>query len=118
MRIAENGVMRFIGGGETMSSAFTALCAEHAVPEERLSELRVLAHRIAESATMQMSHGEGADPGAMLQQSLRHKEMVDRHRKVLKDLLKAVPTFRVSQRRWGGLCERVSLAADRPTILE
>ena len=90
-RIAENGVARFLVGGETAADAFTALCGEHAVPEPMILALRALLERIAESARASVVPAARSDPGAMLAQSLRHKQIVDEYRKALKDTLKAVP---------------------------
>jgi hypothetical protein len=89
-RIAENGVIRLLGGDERSAPAFTALCGEHTLPEEMVIELRALRQRMAESAA-QVSQMGGGNPGAMLQQALRHRQIVDRHQKVLRDMMKAVP---------------------------
>lgn len=91
LKIAENGVSRFLTGGEATADAFTALCGEHDVPGEMVATLHTLLQRIAESARTSVSPAGRSEPGAMLQQSLRHKQIVDDYRKALKATLKAVP---------------------------
>jgi hypothetical protein len=91
LKISENGVSRFLVGGEATADAFTALCGEHDVPGEMVAALRTLLQRISESARASVSPASRPEPGAMLQQSLRHKQIVDEYRKALKATLKAVP---------------------------
>jgi len=90
-RIAENSVARFLMADGATADVFTALCNEHAVPKERILALRTLLQRISESAKVSVSQVGSHDPGAMLQQSLRHKLIVDEYHKALKDMLKDVP---------------------------
>jgi hypothetical protein len=91
LKISENGVSRFLVGGEATADAFTALCGEHDVPGEMVAALHTLLQRISESARASVSPASRPEPGAMLQQSLRHKQIVDEYRKALKATLKAVP---------------------------
>jgi len=91
LKIAENGVARFLMGGEATAAIFTALCAAHDVPGDMVAALHTLLQRITESARVSVSQASRSEPGAMLRQSLRHKQIVDEYRKALKATLKAVP---------------------------
>jgi len=91
LRIAENGVARFLVGGEATADAFTALCGEHGVPGEMIVALRALLQRRTDSGRASVSQAGSSERGAMLQQSLRHKQIVDEYQKALKGTLKAVP---------------------------
>ncbi|MGH7375050.1 MAG: hypothetical protein ACREJY_12570 [Candidatus Rokuibacteriota bacterium] len=55
LKISENGVSRFLMGGEATADAFTALCGEHDVPGEMVAALHTLLQRIAESARASVS---------------------------------------------------------------
>lgn len=90
VKIAENGVARFLVGGDTTADVFAALCGEHAVPEEMILALRALLQRMAESGRASVSQANSSDSGAMLQHSLRHKQIVDEYQKALKNTLKAI----------------------------
>jgi hypothetical protein len=91
IRIAENGVARFMAGGETTTTRFAGLCGEHAVPEENILALGALLQQMAESARASVEQAHSPDPASMLQQSLRHKQIVDAYQQTLKQTLKAVP---------------------------
>jgi hypothetical protein len=91
LRIGENSVAHFLSGGEETARTFSALCGEHAVPEEMVLVLRNLLQRMAESGRASVSAMASPDPGAMLQRSLEHKQNVEEYRKALKGMLKAVP---------------------------
>jgi len=88
LRIAANGVARLSMGGEDL---LAALCREHAVPEEMVATMRSRLQRLAESGRAAIAPEVRSDPGAMLEQSLRHKQIVDDYQKSLKAMLKAVP---------------------------
>ena len=108
LRIAENSLARFLMGGETIAPILTARCSEHAVPEERVVVLRTLLQRIAESGRASVSLVGSTEPGAMLQQSLRHKQIVDEYQKALKAMLRAVPELS----RFTAALERAMRAAE------
>ncbi len=91
LRIAENGISRFLVGGEATVGILTALCEEHGVPREMVSRLRDALERTAESAKTSVALARGSDPAAMVQESLRHKQVVDEYRRAQRDTLKAVP---------------------------
>ena len=77
VKIAENGIARFLAGGDTTADVFALLCSEHAVPEAMTSELRILLQRIGESARDLVAHSCSSEPETQLRQSLRHKQIVD-----------------------------------------
>src|SRR6185295_10758721 len=49
LRIAENGVARFLAGGPATGALLAGLCREHAVPDEMVVTLRARLQRLAES---------------------------------------------------------------------
>lgn len=106
-RIAENGVNLFLARDESSARVFTALCAEHAVPEGAILALRTLLQQMAESASVSVAQGHRAEPGAMLEQSRSHKRIVDEYRKTLKNMLKVVPDLP----RFTAALERATRAA-------
>lgn len=93
LKIAKNSVAHFLMGDEKVAHLFTALCREHAVPDEMVVALRVLLQRMAESGRASVSAMASSEPGAMLQQSLRHKQIVEEYQKSLKGMLEAVPSL-------------------------
>lgn len=101
LRIAENGVTRFLAGGEATADTFSAVCAEHGVPDGLISGLRTRVQQVAESARASVTHAR-SDPATMLQQSHRHKLVVDEYQKAVKDTLTAVadlPSFAAALER-------------------
>ena len=98
LRIAENGVARFLIGGrddtaDTTADTFTTLCQDQAVPQDMVLGLHTRLQRISESA--RASIASASDPAAMVQQSLRHKQVVDEYRKALRNMLKAYGPFQL-----------------------
>lgn len=91
LRIAENGVGRLLAGGPASGDVLAALCRAHGVPDEMVVTLRALLQRLAESGRAAVSPEIRSDPRAMVEESLRHKRVVDEYRASLKSTLKAVP---------------------------
>ena len=90
LRIAENGVGRLLAGPAT-AALLAGLCREHAVPDEMVVSLRARLQRLAESGRAAVSPEVRSDPRAIVEESLRHKRVVDEYRASLKSTLKAVP---------------------------
>jgi len=91
LRIAENGVGRLLVGGPATGDLLAGLCREHAVPDEMVVTLRARLERLAESGRAAVAPDVRSDPRAMVEESLRHKRVVDEYRESLKSTLKAVP---------------------------
>jgi len=91
LRIAENGVARFLAGGPATGALLAGLCREHAVPDEMVVTLRARLERLGESGRAAVSPAARADPKVMVEESLRHKRVLDEYRASLKLMLKAVP---------------------------
>lgn len=91
LRIAENGVSRLLGGGPATGALLAELCREHAVPDELVATLRARLDRLADSGRAVVSPEARANPRTMLEESLRHKRVVDEYQASLKSTLKAVP---------------------------
>jgi len=91
LRIAENGVSGLLGGGPATEALLANLCREHAVPDEIVATLRARLERLAESGRAVVSPEARSNPRVMLEESLRHKRVVDEYRESLKATLKAVP---------------------------
>ena len=87
--IAENGVGRFIGGGDRYAEMFAGLCARNGIPANMPEKLRGAAARILESGNAFRTAGPPKDPKAMIADSLRHKALVDDYRDTLKNIVKA-----------------------------
>lgn len=83
--IAENGVARFLVGGEY--PVFDTICAANGIPATTMRELRDHLAQISESA----SHPDYSDTAKMVQHSARHRLKVQAYQKALKDMIKAVP---------------------------
>ncbi|AFL73440.1 hypothetical protein [Thiocystis violascens] len=67
--------------GEDPGGAYSNVCLEHGVPVEALQRVRACAEAIQDSAQRMMSESVGAVSGAappedLLQQSLRHRDLV------------------------------------------
>lgn len=91
LRIAENGVGRLLAGGPATAAILAGLCREHAVPDEMVVTLRARLERLAESGRAAGAPELRSDPRAMVEESLRHKGVVEEYRASLKATLKAVP---------------------------
>ena len=91
LRIVENGVARLLSGGPATADLFTRLCGEHDVPDAMVATLRARLERMAESGRALVSPEIRSDQRAMVEESLRHKRVVDEYRESLKSTLKAVP---------------------------
>ncbi len=91
LRIAENGVSRLLGGGPATGILLANLCREHAGPDEIVAALRARLERLAESGRAVVSPEARSNPRTMVEESLRHKRVVDEYRESLKSTLKAVP---------------------------
>lgn len=105
LRIAENGVGRLLAGGPATGALLAGLCREHAVPDEMVVTLRARLQRLAESGRAAGAPELRSDPRAMVEESLRHKGVVEEYRESLKATLKAVPELaRASPRRSSGRC--------------
>src|SRR5688572_13634479 len=91
MRIGQNSVAHFMNGGDRAMQTFVALCGEHGVPDDKVSTLRGPLERMAESGRAVMARA--ADPAAMMQQSLGHRNNVKAYGLALKETLKAAPNL-------------------------
>lgn len=90
LKIAENGVARFLIGNDTVANVFDTLCAENDVPKEKVAELRAYLLEIGKSADESRVNAVMPDPTVMMQHSLRHQRTVAEYRKALKDMIRAV----------------------------
>lgn len=93
MTIAENGVGRFIAGGDRYAAMFAGLCARNGIPADMPEKLRAAAARIVESAGAMRPAGNPQDRKQMLEDSIRHKAIVDDYRDTLKNIVKASPNI-------------------------
>jgi hypothetical protein len=93
MTIAENGVGRFIAGGDQYAAMFAGLCARNGIPAEMPDKLRAAAARIVASGHASRTAAPPQDPKAMIADSLRHKALVDDYRDTLKTIVKAAPNI-------------------------
>ena len=91
MTIAENGVGRFISGGDRYAATFAGLCVRNGIPADMPEKLRAAAARITESAGAMLTAGIPQDRKKMLEDSIRHKALVDDYRDTLKKIVKASP---------------------------
>lgn len=91
LRLAGMGVAVTGEVGQT----FSTLCLEHGIPAEALERVKTFAQGISESArAMLRGHAEeqiaSATQNDMLEQSLRHRDLVRAHEKAIEACLKSV----------------------------
>jgi hypothetical protein len=90
LRIAENGVGRFLNADETTASIFDALCSENGIAAATLAELRAGLRQISLSAATLLSHSDNSEPAMMMLHSRQHQLIVEEYRNSLKSMIKAV----------------------------
>jgi len=92
LRIAENGINRFLAGGPAASATFAALCDAQGVAAGRATALQALGARIVASGQA-MRAGARTDPAAMVQNSLQHQKLVTEYRDGVKALAGEAPNL-------------------------
>jgi hypothetical protein len=88
VKIANNGIARFLMATGPAAEAFTHLCAEQGIPQETLGAVRAALQRSAESSQAVLAT---TDPAGMMEASRRHHQNVLAHQNAVRDLVKSAP---------------------------
>lgn len=91
IRIASNGINHLVNHGSPAAQCLSGLGAEHGLTAAVLADLQQRAAAILTSAQACLSANSDASLAAALEQSQRHKAVVDHYQAGLAAVLRAVP---------------------------